>query len=185
MESGLLTDAEPNRVHKAIAKLEKMGKLDCVITQNIDNLHQGKAGNSPELVFELHGNMNRAKCLACGGGYPIEYALEQLKDTGEPQCMLCSGMLKPDVVFFGESLPHAVLQEATQRSSRCDLFIVIGSSLAVYPAAYMPLYAREAGADLVIINAMPTSCDLHAVVVINAGAGEIMEAVISKMRRAT
>ncbi len=144
--------AEPNRVHKAIAELEKMGKLDCVITQNIDNLHQ-KAGNSPEQVFELHGNMNRAKCLACGGGYPIEYALEQLKDIGEPQCMLCSGMLKPDVVFFGESLPQAVLREATQRSGSSDLFIVIGSSLAVYPAAYMPLYAREAGADLVIINA--------------------------------
>jgi len=181
VESGLLSNAEPNRAHRAIADLEGMGKLDCVITQNIDNLHQ-KAGNSPEIVFELHGNMNRAKCLACGAMYPIGQALKQLDKGDEPECESCSGMLKPDVVFFGESLPAEVLHEATRRSKICDLFIVIGSSLAVYPAAYMPAYAKEGGAKLAIINASTTTHDMQADILVNAGAGDVMEKIISIVR---
>jgi NAD-dependent deacetylase len=181
VESGLLSKAEPNRAHLAIAELEKIGRLDCVITQNIDNLHQ-KAGNAPELVFELHGNMNRARCLACGAVFPMERALKQLDNGDEPECEACAGMLKPDVVFFGESLPAQVLHEATRRSKACDLFIVIGSSLVVYPAAYMPAYAKEGGAKLVIINASTTPYDLEADVLVNAGAGGVMEAVMMKVR---
>lgn len=177
VESGLLSKAEPNRAHIALAELERMGILDCVITQNIDNLHQ-KAGSSPEIVFELHGNMNRAKCLACGATFPMEQAIKQLDKGDEPECESCAGMLKPDVVFFGESLPAAVLHEATRRSKNCDFFIVIGSSLAVYPAAYMPAYAKEAGAKLAIINASTTAYDLQADILINAGAGDTMEKVI-------
>jgi len=180
VESGLLSKAEPNRAHLAIAELERMGKLDCVITQNIDNLHQ-KAGNSPDRVFELHGNMNRAKCLACGAVFPMGQALKQLENGDEPECETCAGMLKPDVVFFGESLPAEVLYEATKRSKVCDLFIVIGSSLAVYPAAYMPAYAKEGGAKLVIINASTTSHDLQADILVNAGAGDVMEKVLMSL----
>lgn len=180
IESGLLADAQPNRVHRAVAVLEKMGRLDCIITQNVDNLHQ-EAGNSPATVFELHGNMNRARCLACGGTYPMADVLKQLDRAGEPHCELCEGMLKPDVVFFGEALPAAVLQEATRRAASCDLFIVIGSSLVVYPAAYMPAYAKEAGAKLVIINASTTPYDLQAEVLVNARAGDVMEKVIEKL----
>ena len=180
-ESGLMADAAPNRAHNAVAELEKMGKLDCVITQNIDNLHQ-KAGNSPEIIFELHGNMGRAVCLACGAHYPMPDVVKQLEKDGEPECGACCGMLKPDVVLFGESLPADVLREATLRSNRCDLFIVIGSSLAVYPAAYMPAYAREAGAKLVIINAGTTTYDLHAHILANAGAGDMMEEVMNRLR---
>lgn len=178
LESGLLTKAEPNRAHVAIAELEKMDRLDCVITQNIDNLHQ-KAGNSPDIVFELHGNMNRARCLACGITYPMEQALKQLDKGDEPLCESCDGMLKPDVVFFGESLPAAVLSEATRRSRSCDFFIVIGSSLVVYPAAYMPAYAKEAGAKLAIINASATAYDLQADILVNAGAGDVMERIMT------
>lgn len=181
VESGLLSKAEPNRAHMAIADLEVIGKLDCVITQNIDNLHQ-KAGNSPDMVFELHGNMNRAKCLACGAAFPMEQALKQLDKGDEPECESCAGMLKPDVVFFGESLPAAVLHEATRRSRNCEFFIVIGSSLAVYPAAYMPAYAKEAGAKLAIINAGTTGYDLQADILVNAGAGDVMEKVIGLVR---
>jgi NAD-dependent deacetylase len=181
VESGLLSKAEPNRAHLAIAGLEKMGKLDCVITQNIDNLHQ-KAGNSPDIVFELHGNMNRAKCLACGAVYPMEQALKQLDKGDEPLCESCDGMLKPDVVFFGESLPAAVLYEAARRSRNCDFFIVIGSSLAVYPAAYMPSYAKEAGARLAIINASTTAYDLHADILVNSGAGDVMEKIMGILK---
>ncbi len=181
VESGLMANAEPNRAHLALAELEKLGKLDCVITQNIDNLHQ-KAGNSPGIVFELHGNMNRAKCLACGAVFSMDQALKQLGKGCEPECEICSGMLKPDVVFFGESLPAAVLREATRRSKECDFFVVIGSSLAVYPAAYMPAYAKEAGAKLAIINASTTSYDLQADILVNAGAGDIMERVLNKVK---
>lgn len=181
VESGLLTKAEPNRAHLAVAELEKMGKLDCVITQNVDNLHQ-KAGNSPGFVFELHGNMNRAKCLTCGKTVPMDRALKQLDKGDEPECESCNGMLKPDVIFFGESLPAAVLYEATKRSKTCDLFIVIGSSLAVYPAAYMPAYAKEGGAKLVIINASTTSYDMQADILVNADAGAVMEKVIKIVR---
>lgn len=181
VESGLLSKAEPNRAHYAIAGLERMGKLDCVITQNIDNLHQ-KAGTSPEKVFELHGNMNRARCLACGTAFAMEQALKQLEKGDEPECESCSGMLKPDVIFFGESLPAAILNEATRRSKHCEFFIVIGSSLAVYPAAYMPAYAKEAGAILAIINAGTTAYDLQADILVNAGAGDVMEKVIRLVR---
>jgi NAD-dependent deacetylase len=181
-EGHLTTLAEPNLAHYAIAELDRMGKLDCVITQNIDNLHQ-KAGVPSEKVFELHGNLQQAVCLDCGRVYPFEQIRLRL-DKGEeiPDCEACHGILKPNAVFFGEQLPHDVLTEATNRSSNCDLFIVVGSTLVVYPAAYMPVYAVQAGARLVIINLSSTPMDGEAAVLIRAQAGEAMSQVIARVK---
>jgi len=181
-ESGLLTEAEPNPAHYAIAELYQLGKLDCVITQNIDNLHQ-KAGVPEDKVFELHGNMRWAICLSCRGRFPMSEVLQKIKEGIEvPDCPDCQGILKPGAVFFGEALPQETLQEATRRSQNCDLFIVIGSTLVIYPAAYMPTYAREAGARLAIVNLTPTPLDHYATVAIQGGAGEIMSRVMEKVR---
>ncbi len=180
-EGGLTTEANPNQAHYAIAELDRLGKLDCVITQNVDNLHQ-KAGVSDNKVFELHGNMQWAICMSCGRRYPFEQIKARL-DAGEeiPDCGACHGILKPDAVFFGEALPADVLTEATHRSHNCDLFIVIGSTLVVYPAAYMPIYANNSGAKLVIINLSSTPMDGQATVVIRAKAGETMSRVLQRV----
>jgi NAD-dependent deacetylase len=183
-ESGLLTEAEPNPAHYAIAELYQLGKLDCVITQNIDNLHQ-KAGVPEDRVFELHGNTRWAVCLSCRRRFPMHEILQKIKAGIEvPDCPECQGILKPGAVFFGEALPQETLQKATRCSQNCDLFIVIGSTLLVYPAAYMPTYAREAGARLVIVNLTRTPLDHHATVVIRGGAGETMSEVMERVRLA-
>jgi NAD-dependent deacetylase len=181
-EGHLTTLAEPNAAHYAIAELDRMGRLDCVITQNVDNLHQ-KAGVPAEKVFELHGNMQRAVCLGCGKLYPFEQIKARL-DAGEaiPDCEACHGMLKPNAVLFGEALPYDVLTEASNRSSGCDLFIVVGSTLVVYPAAYMPVYAVQAGAKLVIINLSSTPMDGEATVLIRAKAGEALSRIVERVK---
>jgi len=182
LKGGLLTaEAKPNLAHYAIAELDKLGRLDCVITQNVDNLHQ-KAGVPDDKVFELHGNMQWAICLSCGKRYPFEQIKARL-DEGEeiPDCETCHGILKPSAVFFGESLPAKVLKEATDRSYSSDLFIVIGSTLVVYPAAYMPIYAVDSGAKLVIINLSSTPMDQQATVLIRAKAGEVMSKVVQRV----
>jgi len=181
-EGGLTTEAKPNPAHYAIAELDRLGKLDCVITQNVDSLSQ-KAGVPDDKVFELHGNMQWAICLSCGKRYPFEQIKARL-DEGEeiPDCEVCHGILKPDVVLFGESLPAEVLKEATSRSYNCDLFIVIGSTLVVYPAAYMPIYAADSRAKLVIINLSSTPMDQQAAILIRARAGEVMSKVVQRVR---
>ncbi len=182
-EGGLTTQAQPNPAHYAIAELDRLGKLDCVITQNVDNLHQ-RAGVPASKVFELHGNLLRVRCLGCGHYYPFEQVKVRL-DAGEevPDCEVCHGILKPDSVFFGESLPAAVLEEASHRAMSCDLLIVIGSSLVVYPAAYMPMYADNAGARLVIINLSATPMDDRAAVVVHAKAGETMPKIVALVKQ--
>jgi len=182
-KEGLMTDkAVPNAAHIAIAELHKMGKLNCVITQNIDNLHQ-KAGVPDDKVFELHGNMQWAICLECGRRYSFSDIKARL-DSGEdiPDCSTCHGMLKPAIVMFGEQLSYDVLEEAGRRARASDLFIVIGSTLVVYPAAYMPQYAVQSGARLVIINIGETPLDRQASVLISAKAGETMAAIINKVK---
>jgi len=181
-EGHLTTDAEPNPAHYAIAELDGLGKLDCVITQNVDNLHH-KAGVPAEKVFELHGNVQWAVCLNCGQRYPFEHIKARLEGGEEiPDCEQCQGMLKPDAVLFGEALPQEVLQEASQRSSACDLFIVVGSTLVVYPAAYMPLYAVRGGAKLIIVNLSDTPLDAQAAVLIRAKAGEAMSKIVERVK---
>jgi NAD-dependent deacetylase len=179
----LLIDAIPNDAHKAIAELEALGCLDCVITQNIDNLHQ-KAGNDPSRIFELHGNMKWMRCLECGKRSLLEEIRNRSGAEDDlPACRQCKGMLKPDVIFFGEALPEETLREATYRANHCDLLIVVGSSLAVYPAANMPYYAKQSGAKLVIINLTPTPADRSADIVIHASAGETMKQLLDSARK--
>jgi len=182
-KEGLMTGkAQPNAAHIAIAELHRMGRLDCVITQNVDDLHQ-KAGLPDDSIFELHGNMKWAVCLECRNRYPFEEIKARI-DAGEdiPACPNCGGTLKPDVVMFGEQLPYKVLDEAGRRSRAADLFIVVGSTLVVYPAAYMPAYAVESGARLVIINLGETPMDREATVLVSARAGETMAAIVSKVK---
>ena len=178
----LATEPKPNPAHYAIAELDRLGKLDCVITQNVDNLHQ-RAGVPDDKVFELHGNMQWVVCLSCGRRYPIEQIKTRLDEDEEiPDCEACHGILKPDAVFFGEALPEKVLREATYHSSHCALIIVIGSTLIVYPAAYMPIYAVESGAKLVIINLSSTPMDKQAAVLLRAKAGETMPRIVERVR---
>jgi NAD-dependent deacetylase len=177
----LTREVKPNLAHYAIAGLDRLGKLDCVITQNVDNLHQ-KAGVPDDKVFELHGNMQWVLCLSCGRRYSLEQIKTRLEEGEEiPDCETCHGILKPDIVLFGEALPQSVFNKATSRSYNCDLFIVIGSTLIVYPAALMPSYATDAGAKLVIINLSPTPMDEQATVLIRAKAGEAMSKIVQKV----
>jgi NAD-dependent deacetylase len=181
-EGHLTTNAQPNPAHYAIAELDNLGKLDCVITQNVDNLHH-KAGVPAEKVFELHGNVQWAVCLSCGRRYPFEHIKARWEGGEEiPDCEECGGMLKPDAVLFGEALPQEVLEEASRRSSDCDLFIVVGSTLVVYPAAYMPIYAVRGGARLIIVNLSDTPMDAQADVLIRAMAGEAMSQIVEKVK---
>jgi NAD-dependent deacetylase len=181
---GVLSDkAEPNAAHIAIAELHEIGRLDCVVTQNVDNLHQ-KAGVPDDKVYQLHGNMRWASCLKCGKRFPFDEIKTRI-DAGEeiPDCESCRGMLKPDIVMFGEQLPVRVLEEAYRRAMAADLCIVIGSTLVVYPAAYVPIYAVQSGAKLVIINLSETPLDNKAEIVINARAGETMTEVARQVRK--
>ncbi|OPY10876.1 MAG: NAD-dependent protein deacetylase [Syntrophus sp. PtaB.Bin001] len=174
--------AQPNAAHLAIAELEKLGKLDCVITQNIDNLHV-RAGNSPDKVIELHGTAMSVSCLSCRKKFDREKVQEKLKEEEKvPYCDSCGGPLKPDTISFGQAMPVKETQEAYERSSACDLFIVIGSSLVVQPAASMPVTAKRNGARLVIINRDPTPCDGMADVVINDQAGATVTALLEKVK---
>ena len=177
-------DTQPNPAHYAIAGLWEMGKLDCVITQNVDKLHQ-KAGVPEEKVIELHGNMRWVKCLSCGKRTPMADVMERMEKQGieEPHCEECQGILKPEGIFFGESLPEKAVKEATLHSQNCDFFIVIGSSLVVTPAAFMPSYAVQNGAKLVIINLMPTPLDHQATILIQEKAGEVMCRVMERLWR--
>jgi len=180
-EGGLIKDVQPNAAHYAIAELDKLGKLDCVVTQNIDNLHQ-LAGVPDEKVFELHGNMQYARCLSCHKRYPMAEIVARLATEEVPECEACKGILKPDAVYFGEMLPQAVLSEASRRANQCDLCVVIGSTLVVYPAAYIPEYAHNAGAKIVIINIGATPMDSRAAVRIEGKAGETMGIVMQRVR---
>ena len=171
-------DVEPNLAHHAVAELERIGKLDCVITQNVDGLHQ-KAGSSEDKVIQLHGNMEWIKCLSCGKRYRLEDVIEWLE---VPECPDCKGILKSEGVFFGEPMPVWETTEAQKRSSMCDLCVVIGSSLVVYPAALMPQYALQSGAKLAIINEGSTELDRVAHIRIWDKAGEVMSQVLSRVK---
>jgi NAD-dependent deacetylase len=174
--------AQPNAAHRAIAELDRLGVLDCVITQNIDDLHQ-KAGTAPDRVIELHGNATRARCLACGASCTRDEIQDRL-EAGEavPDCRACGGILKPYTVLFGEPMPVRETQLAEGRARAAGCFVVVGSSLAVYPAAYVPRYAKQAGARLVVVNLTPTPIDHAADVVIPGKAGEVMARVVEMVR---
>lgn len=169
--------AEPNPAHLALAQLEALGKLKCVITQNIDTLHT-RAGS--RLVHELHGHMREATCTHCFAVYSSEpYIKRLLEDSRVPRCPGCGGVLKPNVILFGEQLPYREVQMAKEAARLTDLMIVIGSSLEVAPASDLPLLALRHSAKLVIINLQPTFLDSHATYVVHANAAEILPEIVS------
>ena len=179
---GKVGQVEPNPGHYALAELDGLGKLDCVITQNIDGLHQ-KAGVPEKKVIELHGTTRYVKCLSCGKRYPSEEIAKKLEEGMEdPVCDDCGGMLKPAAVFFGEPMPMRETAEAQRHSQGCDLMMVLGSSLVVYPAAYMPAYAVESGAKLVIVNLDPTPMDSYAQVCIYEMVGQVLPRIVEGVK---
>ncbi len=175
--------AQPNLAHLAIAEMERLGKLDCIITQNIDGLHV-RAGNSEGRVIELHGTAMVVTCLSCQKKYDRDEIQERLrKELKVPYCDDCGGPLKPATISFGQAMPEKETEEAYHRSSLSDLFIVIGSSLVVQPAASMPLVAKRNGAKLVIINRDPTPYDEMADSVIHAQAGPTMASILENIKK--
>ncbi len=167
----VIEQAEPNPAHRALAELEALGVIKAVITQNIDGLHQ-KAGSRN--VIELHGNSRWAVCTVCGYRVGLKEAVEEARKGKLPRCPRCGGLLKPDAVFFGEPLPRDALEKAFREAEKSDYFLVIGSSLTVHPAAYIPLHAKENGAFLVIVNDSPTPLDIYADIVLRGRAGELV-----------
>ena len=167
----LFEKAMPNPGHLALAELERRGPLCCVITQNIDGLHQ-EAGS--KRVIELHGNTRIIRCLECMNELTAEKAYALTETQLPPPCPACGGLLKPAVVFFGESLPEQAVRDAYDEAEICDVLLAIGSSLVVYPAAHIPVRAKECGARLVIISTEPTAMDSIADFVIHDKAGSIL-----------
>jgi len=164
-------NARPNPAHLALATMQQYGPLKAVVTQNIDMLHSD-AGSVD--VLELHGNMRNMTCLRCYAVYTAENHLEQFLDTGlVPHCA-CGGVLKPNVVLFGEQLPVRTLTKAKEHVRECDLLLVAGSSLEVAPACDLPALASSSGSRLIIVNLSPTHADEFADVVIRADVVEIL-----------
>jgi NAD-dependent deacetylase len=179
----LFTKVRPNVAHEACVELDRLGRLECVITQNVDNLHV-EAGLAPDKVIEIHGNALQVGCLECDARHPRS-EVQRWLEAGEevPLCRKCGGLLKPRTISFGQGMPVEEMQEAEARMKRCDLFIVIGSSLVVYPAADMPVRAKGNGARLVIINMTPTPFDEQADVVIYGKAGEAMGQILDRVKQ--
>jgi NAD-dependent deacetylase len=176
-------DAQPNKGHYAVTELNNMGKLNCVITQNTDGLHQ-KSGTPDAKMLELHGTMHWVDCLDCHKRYPRDYAHQKMLGGEKvPRCGDCKGILKPATVAYGQSMPVRETNEAVERSSNCDLFLVAGSSLVVYPAAQMPLLAKQNHAKLIIINITDTPHDSYADIVIAEKTGETMAKIVDKAKK--
>lgn len=166
--------ATPNAGHRALARLAEDGKLSALITQNIDGLHQS-SGVVDDLIIELHGNGTYASCLDCGTRHELEWAREVFaEDETLPTCTICDGLVKAATISFGQSMPEEPMRRAQEATLNCDLFIVLGSSLVVYPAAGFPILAKKNGAKLVIINREPTEQDDFADLVINAEIGSTL-----------
>jgi NAD-dependent deacetylase len=172
-------DAEPNAGHRALVDLERQGRLTGLITQNVDGLHQ-KAGSSPGLVHELHGTVWYVDCLTCARRIPMADVLPRLEaGDPDPSCALCGGILKSATISFGQPLNQSVLDAATQATRTADLFLAIGTSLQVYPAAGLCDLALRAGTPLVILNAEPTPYDEEATELITTPIEETLPGLVS------
>ena len=166
--------ADPNAGHRALVELERSGKLDAIITQNVDGLHQ-KAGTSPEIVVEIHGTLHEVMCMRCGDRGPMERALERVRAGEEdPRCLRCEGILKSATISFGQNLVDEDLLRSQEAAEGCDLMLAIGTSLSVYPIAGVVPIAKRAGARVVIVNAEPTAMDDAADLVIRGAIGELL-----------
>ena len=172
----ILKNVRPNKAHLALFEMEKAGILKTVITQNIDGLHQ-EAGSSS--VIELHGTTRTIICMECSKKYSIGQAFAKLQQHIPPLCTDCEGILRPDVIFFGETLDPKILRAAYAEVTDCDLLLAVGSSLVVYPAADIPMRAKQAGAKLAIINKGSTPLDAVADYVFDAAAGTILPKLIN------
>lgn len=170
----LLHDAQPNAAHRALAELERRGLVAAVITQNVDTLHS-RAGSRD--VVEVHGSIRSARCLGCLWSEPADAVLAQLESSPTPLCPHCGEILKPGVVLFGELLPAAEMERATQLARSARLVLVVGSSLEVWPVAGLPLEARA----FAIVNRGPTALDEQALLKVDAGAGETLSAVLDAL----
>lgn len=177
--AGQIYHAQPNVAHLALAALEKAGKLVSIITQNIDWLHQ-KAGS--QTVIETHGSLHTLTCAQCYRKVDAENYIDEFVATGAlPHCSTCGGLLKPDVILFGEQLPQAAWSQAQTAAQRCDLMIVVGSSLEVLPVAGLPMQALERSAHLLIINRTPTYLNVRADLVFDQDISIVMPAIAEKV----
>jgi NAD-dependent deacetylase len=175
--------AQPNMGHRAIAALERRGKLHALITQNIDGLHL-RAGNSPERVFEVHGNVHRAMCLSCGWRGPMLDVLARVRSgEADPPCTECGGILKSDTISFGQALIPEVIEGAMRSAQEADLLLAIGTTLQVYPVAGAVPVAKRAGARVVILNAEPTPLDDIADALLRGPISEILPAICAAPAR--
>jgi len=171
----IINKAKPNKAHSCLVELEKKGNLSCVITQNIDGLHQSAGSKN---VIELHGTSRKISCMNCKKQYSMKEAYNRLKVEMPPKCS-CGGPLKPNTVMFGEPLPQKALKDALNAAKNCDLFLVLGSSLVVYPATQLPIVAKENKAKLVIVNIDPTPLDNIADIIIHDTASSVLSKVVS------
>ncbi|PLW78608.1 SIR2 family NAD-dependent protein deacylase [Cohaesibacter celericrescens] len=170
--------AKPNEGHKALLRLNRSGKLAGTITQNIDGLHQ-KSGLPADQVIEIHGNSTYGACLSCSAKSSLLEAERVIAETGKaPRCSLCGGLIKAATISFGQPMPEPELLRAAQLAKSCDLFIVLGSSLVVYPAADLPQIAKQNGAELVIINREPTPLNQMADLYIRDEIGSVMQSIL-------
>ncbi len=163
----------PGRGHRALAHLHRVGKVRSVITQNIDNLHQ-ESGIAADAIIELHGNTSYATCLSCAKRYEIAWMREQFAARGHAVDCDCGGFIKTATISFGQAMPVAEMRRAEAATLNCDLFVVIGSSLVVWPAAGFPVLAKRNGAQLVIINREPTDLDDDADLVVRHDIGSVL-----------
>lgn len=167
--------AKPNKAHYALAEMEEMGYIKAVITQNVDNLHR-KAGSKK--VIEFHGNFTKMSCIKCRR----KYGYEEIKLNELPPKCDCNGIIKPDIIFFGEEIPKYALHEAFQLANKCDLFITIGTSCEVYPASELPLIAKRNGAKIIEINREDTALTPLADYILRGQAGRIMEEILNEIK---
>ena len=173
--------AEPNSGHRALADLERKAALHTLVTQNIDRLHH-KAGTSPERVIEIHGNAHEVKCMSCTFRGPMEETLERVRaGEDDPRCLGCGGILKSATISFGENLVPADLERAQLAAQGSDVFLAIGTSLTVYPAAALPEVALNAGARLVVMNAQDTPFDGVAAAVFNEELGTVLPELVTRV----
>jgi NAD-dependent deacetylase len=180
MDISKLTHAAPNEGHKALAELERMGKLSCIITQNVDMLHQ-KAGSKN--VVEAHGSIRTSSCMKCKRKIDMEEFINKVIGQQKiPPICDCGGIIKPDVVFFGEALPQDALKMSFAYAQKCELMLVCGSSLVVYPVAELPQLAKGNGANLVIINLEPTPYDGIANIIIHDKVAESLPKIVEEVK---
>lgn len=177
----MLAGAEPNRVHVALAELERQGLVRAIVTQNIDTLHQ-RAGSQD--VVEIHGSIRTSSCPSCASSYPLAEVVPLVEaGDGAPECPSCGAILKPDVVFFDELLPPGAMERATELAGGAGLLLVIGSGLEVYPVAGLPQVTLDAGGKVAVVNRTPTWADARAELVVRESAGAVLDAVVSALRR--